>query len=619
MIVGMIKREIFVVIVLFAVFLAYSLRFIPSGEVIRSDGDGYYAYLPAFILHQDFNFSDKSTTSAVYNKKISEGLFLREDHGKKINQFTCGTALLWLPSFLAVHSVQSVLGDPSDGYSQPFQQAVAITAIFFLCIGLFAVYKFIRLYECGLWPSLFACFCLLAGTNLYYYAFYEPAMSHVYSFALISLFLYFTRLYFIKKRSLMFVLAAIVLGLIILVRPANGLVILLLPLSAGGFAPLLHNMAETFRQRKPALFTGILAFLLITGIQMGIWYLQTGSIFLDPYKNQSFRWTDPHMFLVWFGFRKGLFIYTPILFLSLIGLYFLFRKKISIAVAWIIFFVGFSYLVSCWWSWWYGMSYGHRAFIDILAVFAFPLALMFDKAKRLFPRIALVIIVSLLIVLNQIQTLQYRKFILHWDLMTYDKYSRVFLHTGQEWQGKLWMPQTRGMTLTDSTTLYRFYPNDFEEIYTHWETGSSLISEMKSRSKGSLGAITDGWFVMPCKFTIGLKELQDTGNFRVWFAMSGFIRDFCPNDTGEIRLVASLDSAGKNLYYRELSVIPGLKTDDWNCISAGNYIEINSPENKNLTLYFLTKSRQRKYWDDFQVCLAAGNQLQRKNPYFRMQ
>jgi hypothetical protein len=76
-------------------------------------------------------------------------------------------------------------------------------------------------------------------------------------------------------------------------------------------------------------------------------------------------------------------------------------------------------LLSSWWIWYYGGSFSLRAYIEYFGIFAILLTILFNEAKLFKLKTFLVLF---FIVLCQIQTYQYRYFIIHWSEMDQEKY-----------------------------------------------------------------------------------------------------------------------------------------------------------------------------------------------------
>ena len=140
--------------------------------------------------------------------------------------------------------------------------------------------------------------------------------------------------------------------------------------------------------------------------------MQTGSAIVYSYQGESFNFLEPHLFSILFSYKKGLFVYTPVLLIALLSLFwFAYKKEFFLLTTWICFFVLLTYVLS-WHSWFYGCSYGLRAYIDYYAIFFIPFAIMLDKIKTV-PKLIIMAITLPTIPLNIIQTYQYKEYILH--------------------------------------------------------------------------------------------------------------------------------------------------------------------------------------------------------------
>ena len=146
----------------------------------------------------------------------------------------------------------------------------------------------------------------------------------------------------------------------------------------------------------------------------------------------------PEIYKVLFSYRKGLFVYTPILLLSLTSLFWLlFKRKYYELITSALFLVIITYVISSWSTWDYGGCFGLRAFVDYYSFYFILFAIMFDKmvlwAKSLF-----LVPAIFLVYLNLVQTFQYKEFILHWLNMDKKMYWTVFLKTDERYKGLLW-------------------------------------------------------------------------------------------------------------------------------------------------------------------------------------
>ena len=103
-------------------------------------------------------------------------------------------------------------------------------------------------------------------------------------------------------------------------------------------------------------------------------------------------------------------------------------------LSWGSFFIFLTYILSSWWSWTYGDSYGLRAYIDFYTLFFIPFALML-RGLRPWAKVLIMAASFLTIPVNIIQTYQYKHFILHWNNMDKDRYWKVFLRIDPRYKG----------------------------------------------------------------------------------------------------------------------------------------------------------------------------------------
>ena len=81
--------------------------------------------------------------------------------------------------------------------------------------------------------------------------------------------------------------------------------------------------------------------------------------------------------------------------------------------------------------WWYGGSFSSRPFTEYLSLFGILLAFSISEMKKKLLRFATYILLFFSIVLCQVQTYQFRYFIIHWEKMDKEHYWRVFMRLDQ--------------------------------------------------------------------------------------------------------------------------------------------------------------------------------------------
>jgi hypothetical protein len=398
-----------------------------SKNIIRSDAKCYYLYLPGVFIYNDLNFGFvQQIEFASYYDKFNCRDCREYRDGRAFSKVTVGVALAELPFFLSAHVIAKISGFQADGYSKPYQMGVTVAAIFYLFIGLFFLNKMLTTYLIKPNSRIIVMLCCVFGTNLFYYTIGEPGLSHVYSFAFINMLVFYVRKYFISGDTKYVIWSGIVFGMVFLIRPVN---IILLPglIAMAGDRYNFIIKLRLLKQKYLSLVISFLFFLFIISIQIAIFIIQTGRPWLDTYGNEFFDFTKPEIINILFSYRKGLFLYTPMYLIAIAGFFFMYKNQKWLVIIIPLFLLFFSYIVSSWWSWWYGGSFSSRVYVDILVFFMLPLAFLVEAVQGKLHKIMLIIGLFLVIALCQIQTYQYRYYIIHWENMTKEKYWDNFM------------------------------------------------------------------------------------------------------------------------------------------------------------------------------------------------
>ena len=427
-------------ITLLLIFLI-TLSFIGDnkGDRIKADGLGYYDYLPSLFIHHDLVRKDASPGSAqdLYQRIAHLDWYNQlSDNNRMVNKYPVGVSILLTPFFGVATLFAEPTGDANDGYQAVFQQSVYIGALFYLFLALLFFGRLLRCYEINRYWIFFFQTILVLATSVIHYTYYQPAFSHIYSLFAVTAFLLYSKRFFNHPGFRNLGLAALCFGCIVLLRPVNGLIIFFLPFLAGSFMRLTDGLRYIIR--NPVYSTAALAIVVITwAIQPLVWYLQTGNWLIYSYGDEYFRWSDPHITDILFSYRKGLFVYTPIMLIACCALVYLGVKRSWYLIAtWVGFFSLLTYVLASWWSWFYGCSYGLRAYVEYYPVFLLPFAMML-KGLPVGVRQIFVALGLFCIPLNLIQTYQYREYILHWIDMDAEGYWKVFLKTDDKYKGLL--------------------------------------------------------------------------------------------------------------------------------------------------------------------------------------
>ncbi len=363
---------------------------------------GYYVYLPATFIY-DF---DASAFPDSMDYKTGGGFDLIDSTHKVSTKYTYGVAILEMPFFLLAHTLAPIFGQAQDGFAPIYHKMINVSGVFYLSLGL--GFLFMILYQRhSMRVAVITLAALLLGTNLYYYGISETGMSHVYSFALFSAFLYLIIKNLdahgdFKKLPLTTIATlGLLAGLIILIRPTN-LIFLssLVFLYSESFSKVADRLGLLFSYK---VILPILLMVAIVMIPQSIyWNYLHGTGIKYSYGDEGFNWSSPKLLYTWFSTDNGLFVYTPLYFYIVYTMLRGMRFKVWNAGFQFAIFILISYVFSCWWKWDFGCAFGARSYVEYSALFALTVSRSLAALASLRPwkRKLVYTFISLCILLN---------------------------------------------------------------------------------------------------------------------------------------------------------------------------------------------------------------------------
>lgn len=416
---------IYLIIVVYSLHIFVVQRYKQPQKVIMWDVISYYAYLPACFIDNDIGLSFWKN-----EKPYNERYWPKDtENGKFVIKTTMGVSFFYAPFFFVAHLCADSFGFQPNGFTTPYALALQLSALFYVIWALFILRKLLLKYFDD--KSISITLIIIAlFTNLYWYTTSrDNPMSHSYDFFLFSAFLYLSELWHERTNFKNSILIGIVSGLIALIRPTNIIIALIF---------IFYNVKsiKDVSEKINMLIRNYKYLIVIVLISIAIWIPQfiywktiTGSFLYYSYGNdERFFFNQPLILQVLFSFRKGWLIYTPVMIFSLVGIILLHRnlKEYSWGIS--IFFVLNLYVISSWWCWWYGGSFGMRPLIESYAILAIPLSVaiqwIFKQKKTI--KLSLLTVLIVLSLQSGFHTLQYYFETIHYEAMTSKAYFDSF-------------------------------------------------------------------------------------------------------------------------------------------------------------------------------------------------
>jgi len=397
------------------------------------DSGIYYAYLPATFIKKDPLWNFMNTENANNPDKGIQYWAFQTEKGAWIPKMSMGKAMMDIPFFLAADAyVQITKKHERTGFSKPYKYAILLSTLFYAIMGML-ILRLVLLKFFDDKTVAWVLLLLALATNLYHYSTHETGMTHPHNFFLLSVAMYLSLRWTEEKYLWCSLLFGLACGLLVLVRPINIVLLLALPFLTTYFQNAELNfkiLAHGIRRFlwNPRFLIALLASAIIMLPQLLFWKMQSGSWLHYSYNDEGFFFLNPNIVKGLFSFRKGWFIYTPVMLFAVLGLIVLFKKNKWLTVSIGATFALFTFLTFSWWCWWYGGGFSARTMIDTYPFLALGLAaiLVFVKQQKSWLKVGFFALMFLFIGLNIFQTYQYKLSLLHWDAMTFKSYKAIF-------------------------------------------------------------------------------------------------------------------------------------------------------------------------------------------------
>jgi hypothetical protein len=361
--------------VLIAVWIVSLFLWMAPGYV-KPDGAGYTAYLPSALMDHDLLlFNEWARLGMIRGDAIAFTTIT--PNGRLSDHWTVGPAVVWLPAYLAADAARAALpllrGFPRNGLSLPYAIAIlassAMAGLLVLLLGACAAEPL-----AGRFAATLAAIGIWFGSPLLWYSLRHATMGHAVSAAACAVVVPIAVSLRREITAWKLFAAGLACGFAFAVRPQN-LTFVLVPAIVAGSLPLLRRswLAAT------GFIVGCLPELVVSQILYGrpLAFASAGS----ANDWHSFERIRPFLPLV--SWYHGMWTWTPLLALSLIGLVLLWRDDRRLAAAGIVTFI-LQWLIIAVFdrSFWGMLAFGQRRFDSCTIFFLIGLAAFLGRLPR---------------------------------------------------------------------------------------------------------------------------------------------------------------------------------------------------------------------------------------------
>jgi hypothetical protein len=381
-----------------------------NGRAIFGDATHHFVQLRSLVFDRDLHFqNDYTRIYGLQRGKPGTEWVYRDftETGHVRNYMPVGPALLWAPLYLLVTTIQLLLAfaglaSRPDGFEWTLQLTPGVTGIAASTAATWISWR-LAARETGQSSAAIAAVAVWVGSHALYYSLVSPAYSH--SASMLTSALFFST--WLKWRADLSAARASMLGALAgaaaLMRWQDAIFILI---------PLIEiaRSPRAWSSRAAAAAAVVASWLVVFSPQMVVWFVLYGRPFTVPQGPSFMQWTSPHPLAVLFSDSHGLFVWAPLLALSVIGLIDYTRRHLSTALPILVVVAASWYVNAAVADWWAGEAFGARRFLSLFPLFVLGLAVWLDRvATAPAPALARrLVVVSVLVGANLLLLLQYQ-------------------------------------------------------------------------------------------------------------------------------------------------------------------------------------------------------------------
>ncbi len=353
----------------------------PKAESFTWDNFGYYLYLPAVFDNQDLLTLEK--TKEYYDTEKPSPAFYqvhKSPSGKLVIMYPMGVAMFYLPPYLITKAALSFSSKEYNSFSRPYHIVISLWSLAFALISIFLLRRLLLHFFSDLVTSI-TLFCIIVGTNSFYYFASFPLIAHpILSFYYISFLLLIIKWTKNPTKNLSAIIGGLY-ALCVVTRPSSIFLIILLAFWGVGYNGLrFKDKLNWWKGNYRHILTMILAAIIVSLPQLLYWQFATNRLFYFSYNGEWFDFLQPHFVKGLFGWKAGWIFHFPAAIIGILGIVLLLIKKQLYSVPIIIFSIFHIWLVLSWSNYWYGSNFGNRGFTEYQVILAIPFGFLLKEA-----------------------------------------------------------------------------------------------------------------------------------------------------------------------------------------------------------------------------------------------
>ncbi len=371
---------------------------------VHGDGIGHFVFLHSAILDGDLSLGneyDYVTQHIIEDAGGLPGHLLRYSAhrpgyhpgyhkpppdpvtGRIPSNWSIGPAILWTPAYVVAHGISlaaHAAGLPvrTDGYGDLYYWALALATFGYGVAGLLIALRIAsQLFaeRDALWATL----TIAAASPLLYYLYMAPSHSHGLTVFTAGLFLWVWLRTRDRATSRTHFVWGLLAGLMFLVRWNDA--VLLLPVLIAEWLRLWRTAsgsASSARRRAIAACVrcGVwvtVGFALVSLPQFAVWQYFHGRPWIR-HSVDTLQITPAGLWGTLFSWNHGLFTWTPVVLLAVLGLWPLWRRDRRLAAVALGMFAALIASNCTVYDWWAGTAFGQRRMISGTPVYVLGLA-----------------------------------------------------------------------------------------------------------------------------------------------------------------------------------------------------------------------------------------------------